>query len=91
MNLEKYSFEKFDIFMPQNIEAVWGLLKPKCGSAQFKKIIVCSFNSPLSRRSNSKMADHLVSTLRMLTAKYPGSGIILGADKNKMGSVQDDD
>ena len=54
-----------------------------CGSDQFKKIILCSFYSPPSRRTNSKMADHLVSTLHMLTAKYPGSGIILGADKNK--------
>ena len=30
------------------------------------------------------MADHLVSTLQMLNAKYPDSGIILGADINKM-------
>ena len=30
------------------------------------------------------MADHLVSTLHMLVAKHPDSGIILGADKNKM-------
>ena len=30
------------------------------------------------------MADHLVSILHMLNSKYPESGIILGADKNKM-------
>ena len=84
VNTENFSCEKLNVFVPQNIEAVWGLLKPKCGSALFKKIIVCSFYSPPSRKSNSKMADHLVSTLHMLTSKYPDCGIILGADKNKM-------
>ena len=84
VDLEKYSCEKLNISVPQNIEAVWGLLKPRAGSAQFKKIIACSFYSPPNKRSNSKMADHLVTTLHMLNAKYPDSGIILGADKNKM-------
>ena len=73
-----------NVSTPEGIEAVWGLLKPKCGTAQFKKIIVCSFYSPPSKRKNSKMADHLVSTLHMLITKHPGSGIIMGADKNTM-------
>ena len=30
------------------------------------------------------MADHIVSTLQMLAARYPQCAIILGADKNKM-------
>ena len=30
------------------------------------------------------MADHIVSTLQMLSAKYPECGLILGADKNDM-------
>ena len=81
VDLEKYSCEKLNISVPQNIEAVWGLLKPRAGSAQFKKIIACSFYSPPNKRSNSKMADHLVSTMHMLNSKYPDSGIILGADK----------
>ena len=84
VDLEKYNCEKLDVFIPQNVEAVWGLLKPRGGSAQFKKIIVCSFYSPPNKRRNSKTADHLVSTLHMLNAKYPDSGIILGADINKM-------
>ena len=43
VDLEKYSCEKLNVSVPQNIEAVWGLLKPRAGSAQFKKIIACSF------------------------------------------------
>ena len=30
------------------------------------------------------MADHIVSTLQMLSAEHPGCGLILGADKNYM-------
>ena len=30
------------------------------------------------------MADHIVSTLQMLSAKFPECGLILGADKNEM-------
>ena len=30
------------------------------------------------------MADHIVSTLQMLSAKYPECGLILGLDKNNM-------
>ena len=82
INKEKFSCEKLNIFVPRTLEVVWGLVKPKNPSAKFKQIIACSFYSPPNKRKNSKMADHLVSTLHMLCAKYPDSGIILGADKN---------
>ena len=84
VNLEKFTCEKLKINTPNNLEVVWGLLKPKCPSAKFKKIIICSFYSPPNKRRNSKMADHIVSTLQMLSSKYPECGIILGADKNTM-------
>ena len=82
VNLEKYSIEKLDIIIPNNLDVVWGLLKPKFGPCKYKKIIVCAFYSPPKKRKNSKMADHLVGTLHMLNTKYPESGIIMGADKN---------
>ena len=84
VNLEKFSVEKLKIFTPKNLEVVWGLLKPKNPSAKIKKIIACSFYSPPSMKRNSKMSDHVVSTLQMLLTKYPESGIILGGDKNNM-------
>ena len=79
INQEKFSCEKLNIHIPSNLEAVWGLIKPK-----FKKIIACSFYSPPNKNKNSKMADHISSTLHMLCSKYPDCGIILGADKNNM-------
>ena len=70
--------------MPKNLEVIWCLLKPKNPTCKYKKIIACSFYSPPDKKKNSKMADHLVSTLHMLYAKHPDSGIILGADRNSM-------
>ena len=84
VNLRKFSLEKLNIVIPNNLEVVWGLLKPKNPSAKFKKIVACSFYSPPNKNRNSKMADHIVSTLQMLCSKYPECGIILGADKNGM-------
>ena len=50
VNLKKFTVEKLNIFIPDNLEVVWGLLKPKNETAKFKKIIICSFYSPPSRR-----------------------------------------
>ena len=84
VNLEKFSCERIPVQIPQNLEVVWGLLRPKNPGAKFKKIIVCSFYSPPNKQRNSKMADHIVGTLHMLATQHPGSAIILGADKNYM-------
>ena len=84
VNLAKFSCEKLNISTPNNLEVVWGLLKPKDAAAKFKKIIVCSFYSPPKKNRNTKIADHIVTTLQMLCTKYPECGLILGADKNHM-------
>ena len=84
VNTEKFTCEKLNIHIPNNLEVVWGLIKPKNPSATFKKIIACSFYSPPNKMKNSKMADHVFLTLHMLSSKYPDSAIVLGADKNNM-------
>ena len=84
VNQEKFTCEKLDIKIPNNLEVVWGLVKPKNQSAKFKKVIACSFYSPPDKKKNSKLADHIVTTLHMLYTRYPESAIILGADKNDM-------
>ena len=84
VNTLKFSLEKMKVSIPHNLEIVWGMIKPREVSAKFKQIIVCAFYSPPSKRSNSKMADHIASTLHMLCTQYPECGIILGADRNNM-------
>ena len=84
VNVERFSCEKIPINIPQNLEIVWGLLRPKTPGAKFKTIIACSFYSPPSKGRNSRLIDHVVGTLHFLVAKYPDSAIIIGADKNNM-------
>ena len=84
VNQRKFSLEKINISIPDNLEIVWGLLKPKSEDAKFKKIILCSFYSPPKSRKNLKLTDHIVTSLQMLATKYPNCPIILGADKNDM-------
>ena len=83
-NIEKYSLQKLSIIIPNNLDVVWGLLKPKFTPVKYRHLIICSFYSPPNKRKNSKMADHLVGTLQMLNTQYPESGIIMGADINSM-------
>ena len=71
VNQEKFVLEKLNIIIPHNLEVVWGLMKCKAKEAKFKQILVCSFYSPPNSKKNLKLTDHLVSTLHMLSTKYP--------------------
>ena len=84
VNQSRFSIEKLNISIPDNLEVVWGLLKPKDETAKFKRIIICSFYSPPQSKKNLKLTDHLVSTLQVLNAQYPDAPMMLGADKNNM-------
>ena len=70
--------------VPAGLEALWGIVRPKTGVSKFRNIIICSFYSPPTKGKNTKLADHISSTLHMLCTQYPESGLILGADKNSM-------
>ena len=59
-------------------------MKPKTQEAKYKKIILCSYYTPPNSKKNTKLTDHVVTTLYMLKTQYPESPIILGADKNSM-------
>ena len=84
VNNRRFSSEKLNIFVPNCLEVVWSLVKPKAQGAGYRKIITCSFYSPPKKKKNAKMADHIVTTLHMLLSKYPESAIILGGDRNQM-------
>ena len=84
VNQEKFTLERLNTHIPYNLEIVWGLLKPKSADAIYKNIIVCSFYCPPKSRKKTKLTDHIISTLQMLSTKYQDSPIILGADKNTL-------
>ena len=84
VNQEHFSLEKLNIHIPHNLEIIWGLMKPKDENATFKKIILCSFYSPPNSKKNTKLTDHIITTLQLLSTQYPDSPMILGADRNSM-------
>ena len=84
VNKQKFNAQKLDIYIPHKLEIIWAILKPKSEAAKIKNIILCSFYSPPRSRLMNKLKDHIIGTLQMLTTKYPGCGIFVGGDKNKM-------
>ena len=84
VNQEYFSLEKLNIHIPHNLEIIWGLMKPKDENATYKKIILCSFYSPPNSKKNTKLTDHIITTLQLLSTQYPDSPMILGVDRNSM-------
>ena len=85
VNSEKFSCKILDdVPMQSNLEVIWCLIKPKEPSANFKNIVTCSFYSPPDKRKNCKLADHIVSSLHLLSCRYPECAIIMGGDRNEM-------
>ena len=85
-NTSKFSLEKLDVQVPNNLEVQWGIVRPKVVSpiTRFKEILVCSFYSPPASRKHCKLLDHLVSATHALMARYPQAALILGGDKNSL-------
>ena len=84
VNTEKFHVEKLNIQIPNHLEIIWALAKPKAETALFKRIILCSFYSPPRSRLRNKLKDHITGTLQLLTTKYENCAIFVGGDKNKM-------
>ena len=40
---EDFTLTKLDVLIPKNLEGVWGLVRPKKTTTDFKGIIVCAF------------------------------------------------
>ena len=84
VRLEKFPLSKLSIKIPRNVEAVWGLLKPKIPSSKIHAIIACSFYSPPNSRSNQALIDHVTTTIHSLINIHANAGIILSGDRNDM-------
>ena len=55
INQDNYTCDKLDVFTPDNLEVIWGLLKPKASSAKYSKIVVCTFYFPPNARVGRKL------------------------------------
>ena len=84
VNLRNFSLEKMSIHIPDNLEVVWGLVRPKKESASIREIIVAAIYSPPHSKKNNLLLDHLLSTTHYLLSKYPRAGLVIGGDKNDL-------
>ena len=84
INTLKYIYSPVTVPVPNDLEVVWGIIRPVHLNSKYNKIIICSFYSPPDKFKNLKLADYITSTLHLLATENPGSGIILGADVNSM-------
>ena len=84
-NLKEFTLDKLSVTIPKKLEVVWGLMRPrKVGPDSVKEIIVGAFYSPPNSKMNSKLLDHIMTTMHHLLTKYPNAAIILGGDKNNL-------
>ena len=52
VNLEHFSLEKLDVVIPNKLEIVWGLVRPKVKVSSIKEIIVVAFYAPPKSKKN---------------------------------------
>ena len=84
VRLDKFLITKLNILIPNGLEVVWGLLKPKEISGQITKIISCCFYSPPRSKKRSALVDHITLTLQNLLSIHPNAGILISGDRNSL-------
>ena len=77
---------RLDVTVPDELEVVWGLVKPKTPSPKFKSIVVCAFYSPPNSRTKSKLIEHIGVNFFKQKALHPNSFFVCGGDKNDLNS-----
>ena len=82
--LPQFGLEKIDVIIPQSVEVVYGLLRPKNTKTELREIIVVAFYSPPNSKKKSQLIDHIISTCQSLLTKYPRAGLVIGGDRNEM-------
>ena len=50
VSLEQYTLEKLEVMNPDKVEVVFGLMRPKKGTAKIREIIIAAFYSPPKSR-----------------------------------------
>ena len=84
VNQREFSLEKMSVNIPNNLEVVWGLMRPKKESATIREIIVAAIYAPPHSKKNNQLLDHLLSTTHYLLSRYPRAGLVIGGDKNDL-------
>ena len=83
-NTTKVNIQAVETPNPDNVEAVFALVKPLAPSPQIKTIITFAFYCPPRSRKMSKLIDYLVTNIHSLLTRYPDAGIMGGGDRNSL-------
>ena len=81
---ESFSLSKLNVYVPTNVETVWGLAKSKNITGPVSSTIVCSFYSPPDKGKNTALLNHITVTLVSLLAVHKNAGVLICGDRNKM-------
>ena len=65
-----FTLTKLDLATPKNLEVVWGLVRPKKPTKEFKGIIVCSFYSVPHSKRKTQLVQHITINYTELKSKY---------------------
>ena len=84
VNTETFSISKLNISIPNNLEIVWGLLRPIEVTGKITKIIVCSFYCPPKSTKKSSLIEHMTLTIQSLRSTFPKAGVIISGDRNDL-------
>ena len=80
----EFTLTKIDVLVPKNLEVVWGLVKPKVPTPDFKVILVCSFYSAPNSRRKTQLVNHISIKYSELRVKYKNCYFLAGGDKNEL-------
>ena len=84
VDTENFSISKLNISIPNNLEIVWGLVKPYEITGKISKIIVCSFYCPPKSKKKTALIDHMTFTLQSLRSTFPRAGVVISGDRNDL-------
>ena len=83
VNLANFTLSKLNVHIPKQVEAVWGLLKPK-SHGKHSSLVVCCFYSPPNMKRNTNLVNHLMINIHSLLNIHKGAGVILCGDRNNI-------
>ena len=83
-NTEKFLISKLNVAIPNNLEIVWGLVRPKVVTGKITKIIVCCFYCPPKSKKKSSLIEHMTLTLQSLRTTHPKAAAVISGDRNDL-------
>ena len=84
VNTDKFSVSKLNVSIPNNLEIVWGLIKPNEICGKITKIIACCFYCPPKSKKKTSLIEHMTLTLQSLRTTFPMAGVLISGDRNDL-------